>query len=79
MRRFINRLRTLFFTFMAKRKITSYKGVLRVNRKSTFSNKTYLGSNVHFNGLNVSGCGEIHIGDNFHSGTSCLMITQNHN
>ena len=79
MRKFINRLRTFFFTFMSKRKISSYKGILHVNRKSTFNNKTYLGSNTHFNGIKIAGCGEVHIGDNFHSGNGCLFLTENHN
>lgn len=77
--RFIIRLRTIFFTFIAKRKISSYKIPLHVNRKSTFNKKTYLGSNTHFNGMWIGGCGKVVIGDNFHSGRDCLMITQNHN
>lgn len=79
MRRFIGRLKAIFFTFLAKRKITSYIAPLYVNRKSTFNNKTYLGRNVHFNGMWIGGCGKVEIGDNFHSGRECLMMTQNHN
>lgn len=79
MRRFMNRVRSFIFTFLAKRKITSYQPPLHVNRKSTFNNKTYLGKNVHFNGMWVGGCGRVEIGDNFHSGRECLMMTQNHN
>jgi acetyltransferase-like isoleucine patch superfamily enzyme len=79
MSKLINQLRTFIFTLIAKRKITSHKGIVRVNRKSTFNRKTYLGNNVHFNGIKVAGCGEVHIGDNFHSGNGCLLLTENHN
>lgn len=40
---------------------------------------TFLGSNVNFNGMRIVGQGEVTIGDNFHSGPECLMISQNHN
>lgn len=40
---------------------------------------TFLGKNVNFNGLVISGRGRVEIGDNFHSGTECMFICQNHN
>jgi acetyltransferase-like isoleucine patch superfamily enzyme len=67
------------FTFQVKRQCASYKLPLKVNRKSKVTPKTYLGKNVNFNGMIINGCGEVYIGDNFHSGTECMMITQNHN
>jgi chloramphenicol O-acetyltransferase type B len=51
---------------------------LRVNGWSSVSRFTTLGNNVHFNGLAVSGSGEVTIGDNFHSGPGCLFLTENH-
>jgi acetyltransferase-like isoleucine patch superfamily enzyme len=33
----------------------------------------------HFNGMEINGGGKVTIGDNFHSGPGCMMITQNHN
>lgn len=77
--RFILKIRRFFFTLLASRKITSYKAPLYVNRKSTFNRRTYLGCNVHFNGMWIGGCGRVDIGDNFHSGRECMMMTQNHN
>lgn len=52
---------------------------LRVQGLSIVSNRTYLGKNVSFNGMKISGCGKVNIGDNFHSGKHCLIISQNHN
>jgi acetyltransferase-like isoleucine patch superfamily enzyme len=43
------------------------------------SAKTTLGENVSFNGMTVVGYGEVSIGNNFHSGSECLLITSNHN
>ncbi len=52
---------------------------LHVNGFSYIPRNTILGSNVNFNGMVISGGGQVKIGDNFHSGRECLMITQNHN
>lgn len=40
---------------------------------------TFLGNNVSFNGLQTLGNGEVSIGNNFHSGPGCLLITRIHN
>jgi len=52
---------------------------LVVNGPSRVTRNTTLGDNVNFNGLEVVGGGEVHIGNNFHSGSGCLLICQNHN
>lgn len=70
---------TKYYTKKTQKSVAYYVGSLKVNGKSIFTSKTYLGNNVHFNGIHISGCGEVHIGDNFHSGRECLVITQNHN
>ena len=41
--------------------------------------KTRLGHNIHFNGLRILGNGKVEIGDNFHSGMDCVIITDVHN
>jgi acetyltransferase-like isoleucine patch superfamily enzyme len=78
MRKLIKRLLRKWYTYRARRGIAHAKGLVRVNRYSSFNKKTYVGENVHFNGMRITGCGEVRIGDNFHSGRECLMITQNH-
>ena len=51
---------------------------LRVNGKTKVNKKTKLGNNVNFNGLTVVGKAAVTIGNNFHSGKGCYIITQNH-
>lgn len=68
-----------FYTKKAVRSISIYKELPHVNNKSRFNKNTYLGYNCHFNGMNISGGGKVTIGDNFHSGSDCIMISQNHN
>ena len=64
---------------LVKRKVKSYIPPLTVNGLSFVSKTTLLGKNVSFNGIHISGCGKVVIGDNFHSGKECLIISQNHN
>ena len=49
------------------------------NFRTKVTGNTFLGDNVNFNGLVITGRGQVVIGDNFHSGSECLFITQNHN
>ncbi|PKI02287.1 acyltransferase [Glaciecola sp. 33A] len=73
------RLCRFYYTQKAIRQIVEYKGLPTINGESNFNNNTYLGQNCHFNGIDIGGGGKVTIGDNFHSGPSCMMITQNHN
>jgi acetyltransferase-like isoleucine patch superfamily enzyme len=50
-----------------------------VNRRSSVTNTTFLGDNVNFNGMNIIGKGSVRIGNNFHSGRGCTIMTQYHN
>jgi len=43
------------------------------------SKNTHLGRNVNFNGMKILGRGAVRIGDNFHSGKKCSMMTDYHN
>jgi acetyltransferase-like isoleucine patch superfamily enzyme len=67
-----------FFKLKVKLQCASYTEPLRVNGSSSVSKTTFLGKNVNFNGMKISGSGRVSIGDNFHSGQDCLMITQFH-
>ncbi len=72
-------LRITYYTNRAKRICVTVGKGLHVNYKCNFTKNTYIGSHCHFNGLKVNGNGKLIIGDNFHSGEDCLIITQNHN
>ena len=71
----------IFIPYYTKRirKMAKQVGAgLRVNGKSCVTKNTVLGNNVNFNGMEIGGGGHVRIGNNFHSGPGCLMITQNH-
>ncbi len=55
------------------------KGDIFVNGLTYVNHKTRLGHNVNFNGLRIIGKGKVEIGDNFHSGMDCVIITDTHN
>jgi len=65
--------------FIVLRQVASHNNEIYVGGYTRLSKKTYLGKNPNFNGLIINGIGEVIIGDNFHSGTDCLIITSIHN
>lgn len=66
-------------TLNVKKKVGSYQEPLYVGRKSSVNKNVHLGRNVSFNGMSIRGGGVVRIGDNFHSGSECIMISQVHN
>ena len=78
-KQFIMLVLRFIFTSIVKLQCGSYQEPLGVNHYSHVSGNTTLGKNVNFNGMEITGGGKVSIGDNFHSGRGCLMITQNHN
>ena len=79
MRKLTNSILSFIFTFIVRLKCKKSGVKLKVNGFSIVSKNTILGTNVNFNGMRISGGGNVKIGDNFHSGKECLMISQNHN
>jgi len=75
----INYLQRLIRTFIIKQTVSSYKGSIFIGGKTKLTRFTELGNNVNFNGMVILGLGKVKIGDNFHSGAECLLITSNHN
>lgn len=72
-------IRKIRFTFY-KRKFIKYGKNILINKKCYFSRKTtILGNNVNFNGISIKGKGKVQIGNNFHSGADCLILTSFHN
>ncbi len=67
------------YGWKVKRKVAHCGKYLRVNAKSSIASNTILGENVNFNGMRIMGRGICTIGNNFHSGQNCQIITQNHN
>lgn len=78
-KKFVRKLLQFYYTNGVKKRCASYKLPLKVNGKSNITSNTFLGENVNFNGMSITGGGRVVIGNNFHSGPECMMITQNHN
>ncbi|MBU2995970.1 acyltransferase [Cellulophaga baltica] len=72
------KIRTFIFTFIAKLSNNDFKAQIKANGFTYLTNKTKTGKNLHFNGLHVYGKGNVLIGDNFHSGKGCKIITDIH-
>ncbi|MGP1991705.1 acyltransferase [Zobellia laminariae] len=75
----IKRIRSLIFTFIAKKSSGNFGPSIKANGYTRLNKHTHVGKNVHFNGLIVYGKGNFVIGDNFHSGFGCKVLTSYHN
>lgn len=75
----IKRFRKAFYKKQILKTAEFVKGEITVNGLSYVNSKTRLGHNVHFNGLRILGNGKVEIGDNFHSGMDCVLLTEIHN
>lgn len=67
------------YTRRAMRSMGSYGTDLRVNMPCVFNNRVTVGNHCNFNGFVVQGEGTLQIGNYFHSGVECMVITSNHN
>ena len=79
-------LKTCFIKFMnnryRKKIINRARSVgegFKVNGKSYINGDVTIGNNVNFNGMQIRGVGSTVIGNNFHSGVDCVILTSNHN
>ena len=69
----------IYYPFKIKQRAASVGKDLYCGGKSYVTQKTFLGDNVNFNGMSMSGNGNIRIGSYFHSGVNCQIITSFHN
>ncbi|MBQ4406387.1 MAG: acyltransferase [Bacteroidales bacterium] len=76
---FRNLILQKIYTRCAKIQLGSYGRFLKVNAKCFFNKNVEVGNNCNFNGMKILGGGNVKIGNYFHSGIECMMITQNHN
>lgn len=79
MRSLIKKLLTALFTAIAKQQVKSMGKNCKVNFPCWFTDKTIIGDNCHFNGIQINGNGEVRFGNNFHSGKECLVFSSCHN
>lgn len=77
--KFIRKILTIYYTFIARLTCKNFKAALKANGRTILSPRTTLGKNVHFNGMRIHGKGKVAFGSNFHSGKNCKIITDIHN
>lgn len=75
----IKSIKRAYYTFRVKRVSKSCGNDLTVNNYSYITPKTALANNVNFNGMKIQGTANVAIGNNFHSGIDCMIITDSHN
>lgn len=66
------------FGWWVRRKAAACGWGLCVNRFSRVSRQTRLGNDVHFNGMFITGTAKVTIGDHFHSGRDCRIMSDQH-
>lgn len=75
----IFKLNKAYYTNKAKKQLGGFGENLCVNAPCSFSRNTVVGDHCNFNGMSIVGGGKVVIGNYFHSGTECMIITQDHN
>lgn len=73
------RLKKALWTKRAKHQLGSYGKGLFIGGPCQLNRSVYVGDFVSFNGMSVNGSGNVTIGNHFHSGIECMIISQNHN
>ncbi|MGN1156537.1 MAG: acyltransferase [Agathobacter sp.] len=68
-----------YYPWRIQKKAACCGNGLYVGEKSFVTENTYLGERVNFNGMAIHGNGKVTIGNYFHSGTGCQIITSFHN
>lgn len=68
-----------FYRYLVVSRCKTHGNNIKVNGRSYVNDRTVLGDNINFNGMYVKGRGEVYIGNNFHSGKDCVMLTDIHN
>jgi chloramphenicol O-acetyltransferase type B len=74
----LKKIKSVFFTAIVANKASSFGKGLKVNGYTKVTKRTMLGRNVNFNGMRIFGSGEVKIGNNFHSGSECIILTDIH-
>ena len=77
--KFLRAIARAFFSHLARRQCGGFLTAPVANGFTKLTSHTYLGRNTNFNGMHISGQGTVRIGDNFHSGKACVIMTQIHN
>lgn len=77
-KKWIRGFRRRYWSRQVANSAKSCKSKPKVNFRSSVTKNTLIGKNVSFNGMVIVGGGTVSIGDNFHCGIECRMISQIH-
>jgi len=72
-------LKARYYEYQIRETAEEVGDSLWVGGESYVNSNTVLGENVHLLGLDILGDGRVTIGDNFHAGAGCRILTENHN
>lgn len=75
----IQKFKKTYYTNRIRKQCKRCGSNLHVNHMFSVTANTILKNNINFNGMNIRGGGMVVVGNYFHSGEDCMMITQNHN
>lgn len=78
MKYWFKKIRSLFLWHIFCNSV-KHKSIPYIGGYCRFTKNTSIGKNCSFNSITVKGGGIVTFGDNFHSGTDCLIITNFHN
>lgn len=78
-RRILSPIKKWFWLRKAKYQLGTFGDGLYIGGPCVFNRFCHVGKNVNFNGMKIQGKGSVSIGNNFHSGSECMIITENHN
>lgn len=72
-------IRMKYWAYEVRHTVKQCGKELFVGGRSRFTQGVCIGDNCNFNGFIVQGGGKLYIGNYFHSGIECMVITSNHN
>ena len=73
------RIKGAYFRAQVRAKAATVGEDLRVWGPTAVTGQTYIGDHCNFNGLRIRGRGRVSVGNYFHSGDGCQIITHVHN
>lgn len=73
------RIKSYYYEHKVRETAKEVGSGLYVRGECEVNSETVLGEGVHFHGINIRGGGPVTIGDHFHAGSGCEIITEHHN
>jgi acetyltransferase-like isoleucine patch superfamily enzyme len=71
-------IKSYYYEFKVRRTAEETGSSLYVRGKAAVNSNTKIGENAYFHGIMIYDHGSVTIGDNFHAGEGCKILTENH-